>query len=251
MELQLALVEEPRQVVIGARVIPYTLKVSARAKRMRVTIANGQMSVTVPRGLRLYSVDHFLQEHGQWILAKMEQVDKAKVQPALPKDVILVAGVPMRVERIEEKERKSRARVDLVKDRVIVRVPAGSRMSPLTDCARLAAGTGARYHHRRGEAPGSTDAGKTDRAVHPRPAHPLGKLLRQGRALVQLAPGDGTAGGDAVRGHPRTGASLPAQPFKGFLGGGGQLRTGIQKTPSLAAQERQPAASAGRDSLIQ
>ena len=62
-------------------------------------------------------MDRFLQEHGQWILAKMEQVKKRKVQPALPKDVILVAGVPMRVERIEEKDRKSRARVDLVKDR--------------------------------------------------------------------------------------------------------------------------------------
>jgi predicted metal-dependent hydrolase len=131
MELQLALVEEHRQVVIGARAIPYTLKVSARAKRMRVTIANGQMSVTVPKGLRLYSVDRFLQEHGQWILAKLEQVKKQKVKPVLPKDVLLVEGVPMRVERIEEKERKSRARVDLMKDRVIVRMPAGSRTSPL------------------------------------------------------------------------------------------------------------------------
>lgn len=125
----MTLINEPRQVRLGTRTVPYTLKVSARAKRMRVTIANGQMSVTVPSGLRLYSVDRFLQEHGEWILAKMEQVSKRKVQPTLPKDVILVAGVPMRIERIEEKDRKSRARVDLVKDRLMVRVPAGSRAS--------------------------------------------------------------------------------------------------------------------------
>ena len=38
----------------------------------------------------------------------------------------------MRIERVEEKDRKSRARVDLVKDRLIVRVPAGSRAASLT-----------------------------------------------------------------------------------------------------------------------
>ena len=107
-----------------ARTIPYTLKVSTRAKRMRVTVANGQLSVTVPKGLRLYSVDGFLQQHGQWILTKMEQARKQKVQPTLPRDVILIAGAAMRLERVEEKERKSRARVDVVKDRVMVRVPA-------------------------------------------------------------------------------------------------------------------------------
>jgi len=98
---------------------------------MRVTIANGQVSVTVPRGLRLFSVDRFLQEHGQWILAKLEQASKRKVQPSLPKDVVLVAGVPMRIERVEERDRKSRARVDVLKDHVIVRVPAGSRAGTL------------------------------------------------------------------------------------------------------------------------
>lgn len=119
--------EESRQVVIGAHAIPYTLKVSTRAKRMRVTIANGQLSVTVPKGLRLYSLDGFLQQQGQWIIAKMEQARKQKVQPTLPRDVILIAGAAVRLERIEEKERKSRARVELVKDRVVVRVPAGTR----------------------------------------------------------------------------------------------------------------------------
>ena len=74
----MTLINEPRQVRLGTRTMPYMLKVSTRAKRMRVTIANGKMSVTVPSGLRLYSVDRFLQEHGQWILAKMEQVVKAQ-----------------------------------------------------------------------------------------------------------------------------------------------------------------------------
>lgn len=123
--------EEARQVVIGTRVIPYTLKVSTRAKRVRVTVANGQVSVTVPKGLRLYSVDGFLREHGQWIIAKMEQVRRVKAQPTLPKDVILIGGAVMRLERIEEKDRKARARVDIVKDRVVVRVPAGTRVSTL------------------------------------------------------------------------------------------------------------------------
>lgn len=126
------LAEETRQVTIGTRTIPYTLKVSARAKRMRVTIANGQMSVTVPRGLRLFSVDRFLQEHGQWILTKMEQASRRKPQAALPKDVILVQGAAMRLERVAEPDRRSRARVEMTRDRVIVRVPAGSRASTVT-----------------------------------------------------------------------------------------------------------------------
>lgn len=128
----MVLTEEARQVVIGTRVIPYTLKVSTRAKRLRVTVANGQVSVTVPKGLRLYSVDGFLREHGQWIIAKMEQVKRVKPQPSLPKDVILIGGAAMRLERIEEKERKARARVDIIKDRVVVRVPVGTRVSTLT-----------------------------------------------------------------------------------------------------------------------
>ena len=70
----MAQVEEARQVVIGTHVIPYTLKVSTRAKRLRVTVAEGKVSVTVPKGLRLYSVDGFLRENGQWILEKMAQV---------------------------------------------------------------------------------------------------------------------------------------------------------------------------------
>jgi hypothetical protein len=99
---------------------------------MRVTIANGQMSVTVPSGLRLYSVDRFLQEHGEWILTKMEQASRCKPQAALPKDVILVQGAAMRLERVVEPDRRSRARVEMTRDRVIVRLPAGSRASAVT-----------------------------------------------------------------------------------------------------------------------
>ncbi len=127
----MAQVEEARQVVIGTHVIPYTLKVSTRAKRLRITVAEGKVSVTVPKGLRLYSVDGFLREHGQWILEKMAQVRRVKPRPSLPKDVILIGGAAMRLERIEEKDHKARARVDIAKDRVIVRVPAGARVSTL------------------------------------------------------------------------------------------------------------------------
>jgi predicted metal-dependent hydrolase len=123
----LTLTKKEQQVTIGNRVIPYTLKVSTRAKRMRMTIANGELSVTVPGGLRFYSVERFIQEHGEWILAKLAQGSKRKPMPTLPKDVILVRGTPMRIERIEESNRKSRARIEMGKDRVIVRVPAGSR----------------------------------------------------------------------------------------------------------------------------
>jgi len=124
--------EEPATIQLGSRTVPYALKVSTRARQLRVTIANGQMSVTVPRGLRRGNVERFLQEHAQWILAKLDQPAKRKAAPALPKDVILVRGAATRMERVEEKERKSRARVELAKDRLIVRVPAGSRIHTLT-----------------------------------------------------------------------------------------------------------------------
>jgi hypothetical protein len=125
-------IEEPGTIQLGSRTVPYTLKVSTRARQLRVTIANGQMSVTVPRGLRWGNVERFLQEHAQWILAKLDQPAKRKAAPALPKDVILVRGAATRMERVEEKERKSRAKVELTKDRLIVHVPAGSRTHTLT-----------------------------------------------------------------------------------------------------------------------
>jgi predicted metal-dependent hydrolase len=124
--------EEPASIQLGSRSIPYTLKVSPRARQLRVTIANGQMSVTVPRGLRRGNVERFLQEHAQWILAKLDQPAKRKAAPALPKDIILVRGAATRMERVEEVDRKSRAKVELAKDRLIVRVPAGSRTHTLT-----------------------------------------------------------------------------------------------------------------------
>lgn len=128
----MSLSEKKQQVAIGSHIIPYALKVSTRAKRVRLTIANGEVSVTVPHRLRGFSIEGFLQEHGQWILAKLEQTTKRKAHPTLPKDVILVTGVPIRIERVEEKERKARAKVDLTRDRVIVRVPAGSRIATLS-----------------------------------------------------------------------------------------------------------------------
>lgn len=67
-----------------------------------------------------------MRQNAAWVIAQLERRTRSKqaVPGALPKDVILFHGEPARIEIMAEPERKTRARVEVVKGKLLVRMPA-------------------------------------------------------------------------------------------------------------------------------
>jgi len=61
--------------------IPYELKKSSRAKRLRIAIySNSRVVVTVPRGVLDIFAKRFLKERAEWIVKKVEHFNKLGVK---------------------------------------------------------------------------------------------------------------------------------------------------------------------------
>lgn len=124
---------EPTEAIItiSGRRVPYRVVRSTRARRLRVTVKEGQVTVTLPRGVRESEAERLLQQHGAWLLKHLDAPTRRK-KPAqtLPADVILLRGTAHRIEVIEEPERLSRLRVEEKSGRLLVRVPPGTREPP-------------------------------------------------------------------------------------------------------------------------
>jgi len=116
---------------IAGRRIPYRLVRSLRASRMRVTIKESQVTVTLPRGVPPSEAERFLQQNAAWLFKQLDKpASRKKPIPVLPKDVILLRGEATHIQVIEEPTRSTRMRVDEAGGRLVVRVPAGTRESP-------------------------------------------------------------------------------------------------------------------------
>jgi predicted metal-dependent hydrolase len=123
--------DEKYSVNLGSIPINYQVKVSKRARRLRVTISQQDVSVTLPQGVHLREAEKFLRANAQWVLAQLERSKKQTPRSVLPADVILVHGVPNKVERIEEITRKLRAKVEVSNGHIKVFIPAGSKQATM------------------------------------------------------------------------------------------------------------------------
>jgi hypothetical protein len=120
--------KEPIEAIItlGGRKVPYRVLVSTRARRLRLSVTNGQVSVTLPRGVPRGAAEKMLQEHADWVLKQLARAANPRhPQKTLPPDVILLRGDVKQVVVVEEAVRISRTRVDETSERLILRVPAG------------------------------------------------------------------------------------------------------------------------------
>lgn len=62
-----------KHIYLDNKKVPYTLKVSARAKRLRLAIyCDGAFVVTAPRGMGESVVEKFILQKAQWIIGKLE-----------------------------------------------------------------------------------------------------------------------------------------------------------------------------------
>jgi predicted metal-dependent hydrolase len=64
-----------REVHLNAQTIEYTLRMSKRARMMRLTIhSDGSLVVTAPHRMSEDSIEHFLKEKAQWVIEKLSYV---------------------------------------------------------------------------------------------------------------------------------------------------------------------------------
>ncbi len=116
---------------IEGKKIAYRIVHSRRARRMRITVAAGGVTVTLPVGIGAVEAERMLQQNSGWLLAQLERLAKRKASGnALPEDVILLRGKPVKIEVIHEAARTTRAHVAEGRETLLARVPAGSRGTP-------------------------------------------------------------------------------------------------------------------------
>lgn len=73
---------ETRTIDLRGQIIPYLLKVSARAHRVRLVIrAEGSLEVVVPRGIGQANYEAVVREKERWIFATLERVAREQVVP--------------------------------------------------------------------------------------------------------------------------------------------------------------------------
>lgn len=114
---------------INGRSVPYVIKVSARARRLRITVSNQGVTVTLPKGVHTREAERFLRQNEEWVTAQLERAAKQTKPSPLPADVILWRGAATQLLRIEEPGRKSRAKVEENQGRLKVTLPAGSKLT--------------------------------------------------------------------------------------------------------------------------
>lgn len=118
-------------ITIAGRRVPYRLVRSKRARRLRVTVKEGRVTVTLPRGVQKGEAERMLQQHAVWLFKHLDEpVRRKKPAQTLPADVILLRGEAFHIQVEEEPGRLARIRVEEKVNRLLVRVPPGTGEPP-------------------------------------------------------------------------------------------------------------------------
>jgi predicted metal-dependent hydrolase len=121
--------ETTHNITIAGKSVPYKIRVSTRATRLRITVSTKGVTVTLPKGVPQREAERFLQQNAVWLNAQLARSAKLINPSTLPADVMLWHGEAVQLQRIEEVDRKSRIRVEPTKGRLRVYMPAGSKAS--------------------------------------------------------------------------------------------------------------------------
>lgn len=71
-----------RKIFLNDRQLIYTLKISNRAKLLRLAVyRNGRLTITKPAGLKIEAAENFIREHGDWIMKKIKYFENIKTGP--------------------------------------------------------------------------------------------------------------------------------------------------------------------------
>lgn len=121
--------ESTHTLLVSGQSIPYRVRISARARRLRITVSTSGVTVTLPKGVPTREAERFLQQNADWVKQQLERTARQAKPSPLPADVILWHGEATQLQRIEEADRKSRIRVEASHGRLRCHLPAGSKIS--------------------------------------------------------------------------------------------------------------------------
>ncbi|MRR31656.1 M48 family peptidase [bacterium] len=113
---------------IQGKALSYQVKWSERARRLRISVSQAGVVVTLPKGFAAREAERFVQQNAAWVDEQMRRVEKARQKRArqtLPKDVILLRGKPTQVKVVIEADRKARALIRETAGRLQVNLPEG------------------------------------------------------------------------------------------------------------------------------
>jgi predicted metal-dependent hydrolase len=75
-----------REIELEKENISYEIRESSRARCLRITIhPGGELSATLPRGMRIEKLENFIHQKADWILRKINLAKKRKPSFLLPK----------------------------------------------------------------------------------------------------------------------------------------------------------------------
>ena len=75
-----------KRITLENKEVVYSVRESARAKCLRITIyPGGELSATLPCGININKLENFLQQKADWILRKIKLAKKRKPSILLPK----------------------------------------------------------------------------------------------------------------------------------------------------------------------
>ncbi|TBR15109.1 M48 family metallopeptidase [Rugosibacter aromaticivorans] len=86
---QPAPVPKTRQVVISGRIVDFRIKTGAR--RLSMTIDERGLRLSAPTRMRLADIDHFVLDHGAWVLQKLDELARV----CRPRHINIKDGAPL------------------------------------------------------------------------------------------------------------------------------------------------------------
>jgi predicted metal-dependent hydrolase len=116
-----AVPEERREIALAGRLLPYTIRRSARRRTLGLTIDSRGLRVATPLKARQSDIERLILDNTRWVLAKLaewQQPEHAAGRPWTPADPVPILGLPLPLKRAP-----GRSGLSVFDDMLILTVP--------------------------------------------------------------------------------------------------------------------------------
>lgn len=122
------------QIILGQKTIPYSIRVSSRARRYRIVVSQSGVELVLPEGAPVSKANELMSAHADWLLHHLARLEKARVkyhQERLPAGVILLEGKTFQVKVSTAGKARPTMHIDINQKQVHLNIPNGSREHPI------------------------------------------------------------------------------------------------------------------------